>query len=326
MKKWINFALILTLAVIVMGATTRLEDAGLGCPDWPGCYGKLTVTAAAVDSDALAAFPDRPFEAYKAWLEMIHRYIASLLGLVILLLAVKSWRSPDGAKKLPLVLLLLVMFQGYLGMLTVTANLMPLVVLGHLIGGFSVLSLLYLWRLRLADSDPEDVPASGHKLALAGLVVLIAQISLGGWTSTNYAATACTALPICEQGWQQRLDVSAFNPNQGKHQSYEFGVLDYDARMTIHVSHRFGAIITFGLLMILAWRLLKQSSNQIKPVAKAMLALLLVQFTLGILNVVLLLPLSVAVAHNLVAALLLLSLIGINYQLRWQQWRLTWKS
>lgn len=314
---WIlRVTLVFTLAVILMGAYTRLSDAGLGCPDWPGCYGHIKVPTQDHElAHAQRLFPDHDIEPAKAWLEMIHRYIASGLGLLVLLIFALCLTKPEAPKKLPLFILLLILFQGALGMWTVTMKLMPIVVMSHLIGGFSLMSLLLLLYLR---TRPRRMVASGAAmqnlapLALVCLVVLVAQIMLGGWTSSNYAALACTALPICEGNWLDNLAFAdAFSPFQGQHPSFEFGVLDYHARMTIHIAHRIGAIITTSLLLLLAYRLFV--STQLKALSLLLVGLLILQVSLGISNVVMHLPLGIAVSHNGGAALLLLTLVAINY-------------
>ncbi|MBV7316936.1 heme A synthase [Shewanella sp. NIFS-20-20] len=315
----VKITLALTFFVILMGAYTRLADAGLGCPDWPGCYGKVFVPSSPqAIAKAELAFPERPVEAGKAWLEMIHRYVASSLGLLIILICIQAWRQKEAPKKLPILILVLVLFQGALGMWTVTLKLMPIVVMAHLLGGFSIFSLLYLLYLRL---KPLRIPGGDYGvrplkgLAMACLAVLVVQISLGGWTSSNYAALACTQLPICEADWWNNLSpITAFNPIPAGHTHFEFGVLAYAERMTIHVFHRVWALITALLLIFFWWRLQHQSrSSAIKRGSQIMLTLLLLQVSLGMANVVLHIPLAIAVSHNLVAALLLLSLIYLNY-------------
>ncbi|GLP95952.1 COX15/CtaA family protein [Paraferrimonas sedimenticola] len=322
------FSLGLAICVILMGAFTRLEDAGLGCPDWPGCYGFVTVPTQAEHVQAAeAAFPERPVEAYKGWLEMIHRYIASGLGLTILLLMVHSLRQKKlGHKtqsKLATTLFALVCFQGALGAWTVTMKLLPQVVMAHLLGGFTVFSLLFLWWLRRQMSESslqEPALKALAPLASLALVLLVGQIMLGGWTSANYAATACTELPMCEGNWRERLNFAeAFSLPSGEHDSYEFGVMDYSARMTVHISHRVGAVVVSLVLLLLGWRMLRACQNPlVRQAAWLMLALLVVQFGLGVSNIVWQLPLAVAVAHNGGAALLLLSLVLINY-LSWRK-------
>ena len=321
MKKLVLAAILLAMVVIVLGAYTRLTDAGLGCPDWPGCYGHLTVTQVEKNLEqAEQAFPERPFEAHKAWNEMIHRYFASLLGLVILVIFFISLikRAYHRPLKLPFLLLCLVIFQGALGMWTVTMNLLPVVVLGHLLGGFTVLSCLFLLYLRLT---PYRIPGGDHrvikygKYTALGIAILVAQIALGGWTSANYAALACTELPICEDNWFQRLDiVGAFSVPPAE--NYEFGVHDYAQRMTMHIAHRMGAVITFIYLCWLAVRLYKQAaSGLIRKLAVMLVLVLGVQVALGVSNVVFSLPLAVAVLHNAVAACLLLLMVMLCYTL-----------
>ncbi|WP_394202623.1 heme A synthase [Shewanella waksmanii] len=315
----LKITLVFTLCVILMGAYTRLSDAGLGCPDWPGCYGLLKVPTQAHELNAAqSAFPGHTIEPTKAWLEMIHRYIAGALGLLVLYILYICLRQQETPKKLPSFIALLIVFQAALGMWTVTMKLMPIVVMAHLIGGFSLISLLLLLylrtgQIRIPGGDPHIRKLAPY--ALICLAVLVLQIMLGGWTSSNYAALSCTVLPICEGDWYNKLDfITAFNPFQGQHDTYEFGVLDYAARMTIHVSHRIGAVITAVMLVILAVKLLKHSQSALlKRSAWVLLVLLALQIGLGISNVVLHLPLGIAVSHNGGAALLLLAMVFINY-------------
>ena len=316
MKKLALFSLALAFVVIILGAYTRLTDAGLGCPDWPGCYGHLGVPQQAEHVDAAnAAFPDRPVVAHKAWNEMIHRYFAGTLGLCILAIAIIALvrREPSRPFKLPLALLGLVIFQAALGMWTVTLNLLPVVVMGHLLGGFSVLACLFVLYLRL--SEPH-APFSGlPALAVGGVVILIIQIALGGWTSANYAALACTEFPVCEGQWWSRLDFGgAYSVPVAD--SYEFGAHDYAERMTMHIVHRIGAVITFCYLCYVGLRLLRGNHTSVPGYAPVLLlAVLVIQVGLGISNVLFSLPLFVAVAHNAVAACLLLVMLWITWKL-----------
>lgn len=311
----------LALVVIVLGAHARLTDAGLGCPDWPGCYGKLFVSQVAAEIDsANAAFPERPVELDKAWNEMVHRYFASFLGLLILALAVRAVikRGSEEPLKLPLFLLALVIFQGALGMWTVTLNLLPVVVMGHLLGGFAVLVSLVLLYLRLSPINMIE----GHehlqrytKFAFIGIAIVIVQIALGGWVSANYAALVCTEFPICEAGWQNRLDFpGAFSVPEAE--NYEFGKHDYGERVTMHIVHRIGAILTFIYVgWFAAMLFLKSHAASIKICAVILALVLLIQVALGISNVVFSLPLSIAVLHNAFAAFLLVSIVSITYLL-----------
>ena len=311
-----------SILVVGLGAYTRLSDAGLGCPDWPGCYGFLTVPK---HETALLHveqnYPDMMFEAAKAWKEMIHRYFAGALGLLILALFVFAWlkrQYPNTPVKLPLALLLLVVFQAVLGMWTVTMNLQPLVVMGHLLGGFSILSLLFLLYLRL-KTDPVASSDSGAKpyyqLALVGLVVLILQIALGGWLAANYAAPHCNGLPLCSYG--QPFSLKSVFQLPLEHSTYVCGVLSQQARMSIHLLHRIWALVTCVVLALIMWRIYSRCySRKIKHCTVTVLIALLCQICLGLAVVHWHFPLSVALAHNLMAALLLLSMVRLCFHLK----------
>nr|WP_194362682.1 COX15/CtaA family protein [Neptunicella marina] len=314
-------SLFLVFAVIILGAYTRLTDAGLGCPDWPGCYGHYSVPKQAAHvAAAEQAFPHRPIEPHKARNEMVHRYFAGALGLLILGIFVVSLlnRKPMRPLKLPLLLVILVCFQAALGMWTVTLNLMPLVVMGHLLGGFSILACLYLLHLRLSGFRIPGGDPHVRKLAkftLIGLFIVIGQIALGGWTSANYAALACTELPVCEPGWWQKLDfIGAFSIPSAE--NYEFGVHDYGERMTMHIMHRAGALVTFIYLCWLASKLYRVAhTDTFKNQAIVLVLVLGLQVALGISNVVFSLPVAIAVMHNAVGACLLMVMVLINYTL-----------
>lgn len=320
MRTFVKLTTVLAFVVIVLGAYTRLTDAGLGCPDWPGCYGELTVPR---DSNKAAAlFPDAPLESQKAWNEMIHRYAAGTLGLFILALTVWAFirkrRHPEQPVLLPVALLCLVTFQAALGMWTVTMNLQPLVVMGHLLGGFTTISLLYLLSLRLKRvhmplGDAKMRTLSGF--ALFALLVVIGQIALGGWVAANYAAMACTDLPFCEGNWSERLDIAgAFSVPEAN--TYQYGAHDYAERMTMHVTHRFGAYFTAIVVGLLLWFGFRRTQTSvIRSSLNWVTLFLVIQLALGFSNIIFMLPLGVAVAHNAVGALLLLSLVGLNYKI-----------
>ncbi|MGF1762368.1 COX15/CtaA family protein [Aliivibrio kagoshimensis] len=322
----LKLSLVLATVVILMGAYTRLSNAGLGCPDWPGCYGTLTVPSEH-NSAAQLAFPERKIEPKKAWLEMIHRYVAGCLGLLVALLLIVSIRNnrancdgPRTPQKLPLLIAALIFFQALLGMWTVTMKLMPVVVMAHLIGGYSLISMLLILYLRITtqrEGGKHNALLSLSPLAMLGIGVLILQIMLGGWTSSNYAALSCSQLPICEGDWSNNLNFTqAFSIFQGEHSSYEFGVLDYYSRVTIHVTHRIGALVTAAVLLWLAWKLIHQeASSKLRVSGIVLIGLIILQISLGISNVVLHLPLGVAVSHNGGALLLLLMMVFINYHL-----------
>lgn len=292
----------LATLVIGLGAYTRLTDAGLGCPDWPGCYGKLTLPHPEEAPRLALSHPERPLEPHKARNEMIHRYAAGSLGMLLLMLFVVSWREARRLPPLPTCLLLLVVGQALLGMLTVTATLHPLIVMGHLLGGFALLTLLWLSLTR--SLSPLAAPPWLKKLGALALLALLLQIALGGWTSANYAAMACSELPLCQGEWHQQLSLTeAFHLPRG-HASYEFGVLGREARQTIHIGHRLGALLATLALLGFSLGLLSQGA---RASAALILALLLCQLLLGIANVVFILPLPNALAHNLVAAHLLIA-------------------
>ncbi len=308
----------LALVVIVLGAYVRLSDAGLGCPDWPGCYGHL-VLPGDTQTRALAQtnYPERELEAGKAWREMIHRYAATALGLVIVLVAVfarLNRRSPRQRVVMPLVLLGVVLFQGLLGMWTVTLLLKPLIVMGHLLGGLTTLGLL-VWllledRRRNADRKARLTPWP----VIAGLAVLIGQIALGGWTSANYAALACPDVPTCQgQWWPAEANFAeGFVLWRGLGIDYEFGVLDAPSRVAIHVTHRLGALITLIFLVSVAlWARHRLPARAVRRATTLVLAAVVLQVTLGIGIVWFGLPLPLATAHNGVAALLLLAVISL---------------
>lgn len=305
-------ALLLCFGVVVLGAYVRLSHAGLGCPDWPGCYGYLTVPEEPVPGY------ERPLEIDKAWKEMVHRYFASTLGLLIVAMAVVSvLKRREGVPRvLPWVLLALVIFQGILGMWTVTWQLKPLAVSAHLLGGMATLALLF-WLCLSSFPRRRESAATSRPLktfAAGALIVVVAQIFLGGWTSSNYAALACPDLPTCHGSWLPETDLGeAFTLWRGLGTNYEFGVLDSRARVTIHFVHRVGALVVTAVLLALSvwlWRARE------KIVATAVAVALTVQVVIGLSVVALQLPLALASAHNAGAALLLLSLVAVNHRVR----------
>lgn len=323
-QRWLRgfciFAVILAAGVITLGAWTRLADAGLGCPDWPGCYGHLDVRKAIEHVNTTNEVePGSLREAHKTVPEMVHRYFASTLGLTIIIIAVLSFVNRKREKqplKLPLFLVALVIFQGILGMWTVTMGLQPTIVMLHLLGGFTTFTLLvlltarvYRWPSFLNDCDVRML----KPIASIALAAVVVQIALGGWTASNYAAVACTELPICEEGWQDRLnfgDAFIFWGHEHDKPDYEFGVLHNEARTTIHVMHRFGAlVVTLLVLALVAKILVRARSLFFRNFAFVILGLLIVQLALGISNVVFAVPLDVAVAHNFVAVILLAALV-----------------
>lgn len=315
-------ASVLAAVTIVFGAYVRLTDAGLGCPDWPGCYGRLLVPQS--EAELAPGDPNlaqRPLEVGKAWREMIHRYLASTLGLVIIAAValhaaaaragVTRWR-PAFVALLPLVVM-----QGVLGMWTVTLLLKPLVVTTHLLGGMAILSLLF-WNL-LIERDARAGFRSGPRTpwVVLALTVLGCQIVLGGWTSTNYAALACADFPTCHGSFRPPVDFAAgFRPWHGLGIDYEYGVLDAPARIAIHVTHRLGALVTALIAGGVAVTLVRRGNPGERRAGRVALGALGLQLGLGVANVVLGLPVPVAVAHNAVAAALLVSFVASLYYSR----------
>lgn len=316
------FATLLAVVVVLLGAYTRLTHAGLGCPDWPGCYGFLSVPMSE-HKQALAAerFPEAPLEVHKGWNEMVHRYFAGALGLVILGLAVQALRrrdEPGRPVKLPLLLLGVVIAQAAFGMWTVTLQLWPQVVTAHLLGGFATLSLLFLLCLRLSGRLPAlsaSAPTGLRLFAIAAMLLVVGQIALGGWVSSNYAAVACTDFPTCHGEWWPQMDFArGFDPTQHDiGPNYLGGLLYGEARTAIHVTHRLGALSVTLALLVLAGMLWRRGLGRLTGLLLAALAL---QVGLGISNVLFNLPLAVAVAHNGGGAALLLVLVLVNYRLR----------
>lgn len=315
--------LCLAFAVITLGAFVRLSDAGLGCPDWPGCYGHLDVPTAEADvAAANARFAHRPVEAPKAWKEMIHRYAAGTLGLLILAMALAALRrenNPHQQRVLPWVLVVLVIFQALLGMWTVTLLLKPLIVTAHLLGGMATFALLgwCLFRAGPLFSGWPVLARRGLRVGAAlALLLLIGQIFLGAWTSTNYAALACPDFPTCQTYWWPPTDFStAFTLWHGLGINYEYGILESTPRATIHWTHRLGAIVITITMLALATALWRERrvDRRWRGLAVALVAALLLQVALGVSVVEFHLPLPVAVAHNGGAALLLLAVVAVNH-------------
>ena len=324
-KRLTFFATLLALIVVSFGAYTRLTDSGLGCPDWPGCYGTLSVPESIDQIEkAQAVYPDSPVEIEKAWIEMIHRYIAGILGIMILVIAFMSIRLRDQINyslKWPFFLLGLVIFQAALGMWTVTLLLKPAVVTSHLLGGMTVLGILTFLMHRNYGTHRENFVSNKfeRKIIRFPLVLLFIQIALGGWTSTNYAALACTDYPTCHGSWVPEMDFYiAFTIFR------ELGVtsigepLSLEALHAIQWVHRIGAIVLLVYLLFVAYILkVNQGFNMWRNVLILVISL---QFIIGIANLLLHLPIVLATLHNLGAALLVVILVGINSRITkpWQ--------
>ncbi|NKI36045.1 heme A synthase [Wenzhouxiangella sp. XN79A] len=314
----------LCLFVIVAGAWVRLTHAGLGCPDWPGCYGMVTwpktpehiETATRVFSEHTVT---RAVDSGKAFREMAHRYVASLLGLLIVIMAVMAWRNrrdPAQPVGLPMSILALVIFQGILGMWTVTLLLKPAIVTAHLAGGMATGALLFWLALKTTSTSKPSLPARAlHPLVWLGFAVVVVQILLGGWVSTNYAALACPDFPTCTGAWWPQTDFGeGFRIWRGVGVDYEGGVLDQSARVAIHMAHRIWAIAVVGVLAWLFSRLVRV--EELRGLAFGMIGVLTVQVLIGIYNIVGGLPLANAVAHNGIAAILLFTMVALLHRTR----------
>ncbi len=320
-RKLVWFAVLYTFFVVVVGATVRLTDAGLGCPDWPGCYGELTPHHAR--EDIAKAVEEQggthgPVSMGKAWKEMFHRYIAGALGLLILGIAVAAWLRRDEPQRSPWLataIVAVVTLQAALGMWTVTMLLKPVIVTLHLLGGMATLALLAWLALRQERFAARSAAALLlRSWAMLVLLVVIAQIALGGWVSTNYAALACIDFPTCHGEWMPAMDF-----RHGFQLIRELGMtaagthLSYDAITAIHWTHRVGALITALIAGGLAWVLLRKPGCA--RLGLMLAAALLLQIVIGIGNVVFSLPLWLAAAHNAGAAILLLVTVVINFAL-----------
>jgi cytochrome c oxidase assembly protein subunit 15 len=306
-----TFAVVLALFVVMLGAYTRLTDAGLGCPDWPGCYGQMVLPSAGkMVHEAQNKYPQIPIESRKAWTEMIHRYAAGTLGLLIFFIGFAVLNQGKQSKelpwKLPLLMMMLVLFQAALGMWTVTLKLLPAVVMTHLLGGMTLFALLVGFRWQISSIKGERLPKIRPWVNLS-LVVIVLQIALGGWVSSNYAGIACIGFPRCNGIWfPDMYFAKGFNLFSPVGLNYQGGLLDNCARVSIQFIHRVGAVLTALYVVSLAlFTLSKAQETPLKRAAWALIFLVCVQFILGVLNVMYLLPLSVAVMHNGVAALLL---------------------
>jgi len=310
-------ATVLCAIVVVVGAWVRLTNAGLGCPDWPGCYGHVHPSQLIDRVDQInAENPDRPFDYQKALNEMVHRYIVGALALLVLALAAISvWnrRDPAQPRVLPWVLLALLVFQALLGMWTVTLLLKPLIVTLHLLGGLATLALLWWLALPPERRELKAAERPVRRLAIVAAIVVLVQISLGGWTSTNYAAAACADFPTCHGKWWPDMDFrNAFVLWRGLGIDYEGGVLDAPARVAIHYTHRLGAYLTALVLLlpiIGAWR--RAQTFAARAAATALLVALGLQIAIGMNLIWQGWPLWLGTAHNAGAAAIVLALVAL---------------
>lgn len=327
LRKWylhlVMLAVLLAIGVIVLGAFVRLSQAGLGCPDWPGCYGHMSVPdthQSIVQADALYAA--RPLDPARAWKEMLHRYFAGSLAVLILILAVGAWwrrlKSRESVM-LPSLALLTVIFQALLGMWTVTLLLFPPVVMGHLLGGYATFAILVLLVLKTGGymRAADSASAALRWLAAISLVVLVCQIALGGWTSSNYAGIACPDFPTCQAQWWPTMDFRDAFSWHGAGPDYQGGILGDPARVAIHITHRLGALVTFVTLIITGFVCIFKGQHPVFKWLGALAgALAICQVGIGISMVHWALPLGLTDAHTGVAALLLATVVSLN----WAAW------
>ena len=318
-RRLVFLAWFLTLDLIMFGAFVRLTDSGLGCPDWPGCYGAFSPLGAWEHiQSALHAMPYGPVSAFKAWVEMIHRYAGAILGMMIIGIAWGAWRLrslPDRSPALALWVLVTVCIQGAFGAWTVTHRLMPLVVTSHLVLGMSLLALM-TWlaaREKAHAPVPAQLPAGRTWMAL-GLAVLFLQIALGGWVSTNYAALACMDFPTCHGAWLPAMDFrEGFALLRGLGQQASGDIISQDALTAIHWVHRNFAFFVIALLGVLAWRW-RRTPGLAGP-AQLLLALLVLQLLTGLTTIFFQWPLLIAVMHNGGAAGLVLVSVTLVWRL-----------
>ena len=307
---------ILGFVVVALGAWTRLADAGLGCPDWPGCYGFVTIPVSPEEIDiANSKFPDTPYEVAKAIPEVVHRYFAAALGFFIVCIAylsVKSKDVPTNIRNLSVFLLAWVIMQGTFGYWTVSLKLWPQVVTTHLMSGFLTTALLWLLYFKTKDLIESraswNFKSTTKRLFSVSIILVAIQIFLGAWTSTNYASYSCTDFPLCQgQLLPEANFKEGFNFFQSIGPNYLGGQLDHESRVAIHLTHRFGAIVVTLFLLFTSFHLYKRN---FKTLAYGLIAFLTLQVLLGISNVIFALPLLIAVGHNL-GGLLLITYLGV---------------
>jgi len=312
--------LFLTFDLIVFGAFTRLTDSGLGCPDWPGCYSSASPLGARAHIEAAqTAMPTGPVTHGKAWIEMVHRYLASSVGLLILVMAGLSWRLRRTAQEaapsawLPTLTFVWVCVQGAFGALTVTMKLFPAIVTLHLLFGLGLLMLL-AWQHEAYRPRPIAAPPALRAAVAVVLVLALLQVALGGWVSTNYAVLACDEFPTCHGGqWWPHLDFAqGFQLWRELGQRAGGGYLGFEALAAIHMTHRLGALVVFAAVIALAWALRAVAPSW----ARLLLAAAGWQLVSGLSNVVLDWPIIAALAHTAGAAVLLALLTTLLARLR----------
>ena len=338
-RRLLAVALFLTFDLIMFGAFVRVTDAGLGCPDWPGCYGKATPLGALENIRTEAAErPDGPVTVFKAWVEMLHRYIAAVLGLIVIALVILARRTVSRAgvsrakpvpatARAPLPSVALAWFtlawilmQGAFGALTVTMKLQPAIVTLHLLGGMGLFALLVAQWAR-TDAPVPALPGEAARarqlapLALGALALLWVQIALGGWVSTNYATLACRDFPMCQGQWWPPADFArGFELWRALGMSGDGRALPFQALTAIHLTHRCFAFVVFAVLGLLAWRL--QGVAVLRRYGHALAAVLVLQAVTGLTNIFLDWPLAAAVAHTGGAAALVGLLVVVAFVCR----------
>ena len=310
--------LFLTFDLVLFGAFTRLTDSGLGCPDWPGCYGSASPLGAQHQIQAAeTAMPSGAVTHSKAWVEMTHRYLATAVGALIAVLALARWREwrRDRFEPTPwwaAATLIWVCLQGAFGALTVTMKLYPAIVTAHLLGGLGLLALLAVQVQRGARRPAVSMSFGLHigTLAVAGLS--LAQLALGGWVSTNYAVLACSDFPTCQGRWWPAMDFArGFAVVRELGAAHDGGYLPFAALTAIHYAHRLSAYVVLAALTLLAWRLRASGDPALRPWAMGLAGVALWQLASGLSNVVLGWPLLAAVAHTGGAAMLVVLLTSL---------------
>jgi cytochrome c oxidase assembly protein subunit 15 len=303
--------LFLTFDLVVFGAFTRLSDSGLGCPDWPGCYGNASPLGASAEIHAEQALrPTGPVTHGKAWVEMVHRYLATAVGVLITVMALASWLEARRGRA-PVspwwatATLAWVCAQGAFGALTVTLKLYPAIVTMHLLGGIGLLALLAV-QAELSLSRPLALDHGTRRLLLGVAALALLQVALGGWVSTNYAVLACSDFPTCQGSWWPEMDFRhgfTLLRDLGETRGGDF--LPFAALTAIHYTHRLMAYAVIATLLWLAWRLNRSGQAAPRRAALALLAVALWQLASGLGNVVLGWPLAAALAHTAGAAVVI---------------------
>jgi len=311
--------LFLTFDLVLFGAFTRLSDSGLGCPDWPGCYGSASpIGASASIAAAQEAMPTGPVTFPKAWIEMIHRYLATAVGVLILVLAISSTlvrRQLPMSLWWPWVTLVWVCVQGAFGALTVTMKLFPAIVTLHLLGGLGLLALLRAQSVAYAHAlpgapGPVEVSSGLRAAMLVVFALLWVQVALGGWVSTNYAVLACRDFPMCQGSWWPVMDFrEGFTIWRELGEGRSGDSIPFAALTAIHYVHRLAAYAVLAALFWLAWRL--WSNPGLRRQAQGVLILAVLQLLTGLSNVVLEWPLLAALAHTGGAAALVVLMTGM---------------